>query len=133
MQTVLLKGLNWAATENDPEYLGRNAIMALCGATSLFSENGLVSMGIHSGTVYVDCSEAFQNQIAELVTLLFRGLVAADFPFAKWQKTDIAQFSVQHSVPINLTYSCLNGTTTPCGKCESCLERQGLEGIWNET
>jgi 7-cyano-7-deazaguanine synthase len=133
LQTVLLKGLKWAATKNNPEYLGRNAIMALCGATSLPHENGLISMGIHSGTTYVDCSEAFQNQIAELVTLLFRGLVAADFPFAKWQKTDIAQFSFQYNVPVKLTYSCLNGTVPPCGICESCLERQSLAGIWNET
>lgn len=130
LQTVSLKGLKWTATVNNPEYLGRNAIMALCGATALLHQNGLISMGIHSGTNYVDCSEAFQHQINDLIALLFRGLVVADFPFAEWSKTDIAQFSVQYDVPIKLTYSCLNGTTPPCGECESCLERKSLEGIW---
>lgn len=132
LQTVLLKGLSWTTTENNPEYPGRNAIIALCGATSLPHENGLISMGIHAGTNYVDCSEAFQVQIADLIALLFHGLVAVDFPFAKWRKADIAQFSIQYNVPIDLTYSCLEGTSPPCSKCESCLERQSLQNFWDK-
>lgn len=126
LQTVLLKGLRWTTTENNPEYSGRNAIMALIGATSLPGENGLISMGIHAGTNYVDCSESFQVQMVDLIALLFRDLVAVDFPFAKWHKTDIAQFSVQYSVPTDLTYSCLEGTSPPCGRCESCIERNSI-------
>ncbi len=133
LQTVLLKGLRWTVTENNPEYPGRNAIMALFGATSLPSENGLLSMGIHAGTNYADCSESFQIQIADLIALLFHGLIAVDFPFMQWRKADIAQFSVQYSVPINLTYSCLEGTSPPCGRCESCLERQSIQNIWDNT
>jgi 7-cyano-7-deazaguanine synthase len=132
LQTIQIKGLKWKADKNNPEYPGRNAIMALCGATSLFHESGLISMGIHAGTNYVDCSEAFQQQIANMIALLFHGAVAVDFPFATWSKADIAQFSVQYDAPIQLTYSCLEGTQPPCGKCESCLERQSLQNLWSE-
>lgn len=132
LRTISIKGFKWAVDENSTEYPGRNAILALFGGASLQHDNGLISMGIHSGTNYVDCSEAFQEQITNLTSLLFQGIVAIDFPFAKWRKTDIAQFSVQYDVPINLTYSCLEGSASPCGKCESCLERQNLQHIWGK-
>lgn len=129
LQTVLLKGFKWTASDENPEYLGRNAIMALLGAISLSHENGLISMGIHAGTDYVDCSETFQGQITDLIALLFHGLVGIDFPFAKWHKAEIAQFSVQYGVPTDITYSCLEGTSPPCGRCESCVERNRVQNF----
>ncbi len=130
LQQVSLKGLAWnSAIGHETEYPGRNAILALTGAASLSPNNGLVSMGIHAGTDYVDCSESFRNDIADMINLLFHGIVAADFPFGKWLKQDIAQYCVQYDVPVKLTYSCLEGTEPPCGKCESCLDRQGLQSI----
>lgn len=129
LQTVSLKGLKWRVTLDVPEYLGRNAILALLGTTSLHIENGLVAMGIHSGTDFVDCSETFQSQIEDMIELLSHGLIKVDFPFGRWRKQDIAQFCVQYSVPVELTYSCLRGTTIPCGTCASCKERRKLYHI----
>lgn len=129
LKTMSLKDVHWDTDNVDMEYLGRNAILTFLGAIVLTKTHGLVSMGIHAGTDYIDCSEAFQKQIGDLVQLLSHGLIEVDFPFGTWLKEDVAQFCIKYKVPINLTYSCLAGTNPPCGKCVSCLDRAKLNEI----
>ena len=74
--------------------------------------NGLISMGIHSGTNYYDCSEAFLREINRILEGYSDGRVVLAAPFLKWDKRMIYDYILDNGLPIHLTYSCENGTDT---------------------
>ena len=110
------------------EIRGRNGflIMAMMLANPDFK--GLVSLGIHSGVPYYDCSKLFANKIAILVTEYSDGRLKLDFPFIDWDKKMIYSYCKDMGVPVHLTHSCEN-SDEPCGKCQSCLDRSALNVI----
>jgi len=108
------------------EILGRNALLVLIVIMIHPKYKGLISLGIHSGTPYYDCSEEFVNLINDLLKGYSNGEILLDAPFLKWNKNMIIQYCKDHNVPIDLTYSCENGEEHPCGRCLSCLDRRIL-------
>jgi 7-cyano-7-deazaguanine synthase len=110
----------------DGEIQGRNAFLVMAALLSNPTAKGLVAIGIHSGTFYYDCSELFVKSINSVLNGYTSGQLTLDAPFIKWDKRMIFNFCSENSVPIDLTYSCENGTDIPCGKCRSCLDRSAL-------
>lgn len=110
------------------EIKGRNAflIMAAILANSDFA--GLISLGIHAGVPYYDCSKEFLKTTNKLVTDLSDGGIRLDAPFINWDKKMIVSFCKDFGVPLHMTYSCENGDE-PCGKCLSCFDRRALNVI----
>ncbi len=106
------------------EIIGRNAFLIL--STIMFNPNfkGIISLGIHSGTPYYDCSESFLKTMNDLLTGYFNGSILLDAPFITWNKRMIINYCFDNDIPIGLTYSCEKGTYPPCGKCLSCLDRK---------
>ena len=123
---VSITGIKWNIQNND-EIIGRNLLLASLAIGNFPDENGLVSMGIHSGTGYFDCSVEFIEKLNEIAEIVSGGLISCDFPFASWHKTEIMEFCINSSIPLDKTYSCIKGTTPPCGKCLSCLDRINFE------
>lgn len=70
---------------------------------------GLISIGIHSGTNYSDCSELFVDKLQNIFDLYCDGKISIDAPFLEWTKSDIWKFATENDVPIHLTYSCEKG------------------------
>lgn len=118
----LLK-LSGASIEPSWEIRGRNAffILAVLMAKPTFA--GLLSLGIHSGSSYYDCSQRFIKLMSNLVSDYTQGTVQLDLPLIGMDKAGIVQYCKSHKVPLELTYSCQVGSVPPCGKCPSCKDR----------
>jgi 7-cyano-7-deazaguanine synthase len=105
---------------------GRNALLLVAALMSFDAESGLISLGIHAGTPYPDCSAAFVDQVQSIYDAYCAGQVRIDAPFATWTKSEIYDFAVKRRLPLHLTYSCLLGRRRPCGSCESCKDLEAL-------
>ncbi len=111
---------------SEGEIMGRNASLLMLALMYKPIEYGIIAIGIHSGTPYYDCSEAFLNEVGRLSENYSGGKIKFEAPFVKWDKRMILKYCRENDVPLNLTYSCEAGTNPPCGKCSSCRDRKAL-------
>jgi 7-cyano-7-deazaguanine synthase len=124
--TLRKAGLSGSRPSGPGELLGRNAFL-IC--TALFLNGGqshLLGLGLHAGTPYYDCSEAFVAAIAKLVAEQTDGRVSVVAPFLTWTKKDVYDYFISAGLPIEVTYSCEAGTEPTCGRCASCRDRKAL-------
>lgn len=108
------------------EIKGRNAFLIFAVLLNYSKLQGLISLGIHSGTSYYDCSEHFSKNIQKILDGYTNGQLVLDTPFLKWDKKMVYNYCKINEIPIHLTYSCENGTDEPCGICNSCKDRRAL-------
>lgn len=108
------------------EIRGRNAFLILAALLYYPRFKGIISLGIHTGTPYYDCSERFIRDVAPTIEGSTGGEVRIDAPFLAWDKLTMYAYCKEKGVPIHLTYSCESGTDPPCGKCLSCKDREAL-------
>jgi 7-cyano-7-deazaguanine synthase len=108
------------------ELVGRNAMLIFSALFLTRGRPGLLATGLHAGTPYFDCSNAFLSQTARLVSEHTDGRVSLIAPFIEWSKKDIFDYFKRERLPIDLTYSCEAGTDPVCGRCASCRDRQAL-------
>jgi 7-cyano-7-deazaguanine synthase len=108
------------------ELVGRNAFLVFAALFLTRARPGLLAMGLHAGTPYYDCSEAFAKDIGKLVAAHTDGKVSFVVPFLTWNKTEVHEYFVTTGIDISLTYSCEAGTEPPCGQCASCNDRKAL-------
>jgi 7-cyano-7-deazaguanine synthase len=113
-----------SAAGKNGEFVGRNALLVLSAISFLDKESRLISLGIHSGTFYYDCSPVFTHHMQNILDGYFGGTVILDTPFLGFSKSDIISWSRNKQLPLELTYSCQRGSTIPCGECLSCAERK---------
>jgi 7-cyano-7-deazaguanine synthase len=110
----------------DGEIIGRNAFLIFSSLMMKRDFQGVIALGIHSGTPYYDCTEQFVNRINGLLEDYSTGTIILDAPFLKWDKKMILLYCRENNVPIYLTYSCERGGEQPCGICLSCRDRMVL-------
>ncbi len=122
LKRVRVVGLKFPAGE----IRGRNALFLLLGLMGYEQRVGLVSLGIHAGTSYTDCSSLFVRRVQRVYDIYSGGQVRIDTPFARWSKRDIYDLAVKRNLPLHLTYSCLRGKKSPCGLCEACKDIEAL-------
>lgn len=108
------------------EIVGRNALLIFSALMLLKPKSGIITLGVHSGTPYYDCSENFIRKANAIVSEYTDGRVELMTPFLTWHKQDIIFYCQQNKIPLKLTYSCEKGTMPPCGKCLSCIDRGEL-------
>jgi 7-cyano-7-deazaguanine synthase len=108
------------------EIAGRNAFLIF--ASLLFGPQltGMLVLGIHSGSIYYDCSEHFVSHLSDVLSGYRGGEVVLATPLLTWTKQDIYDFCVEQRVPTHLTWSCELGPSHPCGHCLSCKDRERL-------
>ncbi|MFY1110779.1 MAG: 7-cyano-7-deazaguanine synthase [Methanosarcinaceae archaeon] len=105
---------------------GRNGFLIMAALLSNPGFQGLISLGIHSGTPYYDCSPSFVQSLNSIIEEYTEGKIKLDVPFLTWDKKMIYDFCKDENIPIHLTYSCERGGHKPCGRCLSCLDRSAL-------
>jgi 7-cyano-7-deazaguanine synthase len=110
------------------EIKGRNAFLIMAALLANSDFVGLISLGVHAGVPYYDCSKGFIEKINALVMDYSDGQIKIDAPFINWDKKMIISYCRDFEVPMHLTYSCENGNE-PCGNCLSCLDRSALNVI----
>jgi len=102
---------------------GRNNFLLSIALMNFQYSNGLISLGIHSGTDLPDCSKDFVQKEQEIFDVYSSGNITIDCPFVDMTKRDIFEFCIINKLPLNLTYSCENGSAKqPCGKCSTCKD-----------
>lgn len=104
------------------ELTGRNAFLLFASVLLGGCRDGLLAMGLHSGTPYYDCSPAFVERADILLNESTNGRVSLIAPFVHWSKNDIYSYFTNANLPVSKTYSCEAGNT-PCLSCASCLDR----------
>jgi 7-cyano-7-deazaguanine synthase len=108
------------------EIAGRNGFLIFSALTLAGVQRGVLAMGIHAGTPYYDCSLDFARRISNLVEGYTDGCLQLLFPLIEWSKPEIVAYAHEHGLPVRRTYSCEAGTSPPCGKCYSCLDRRSI-------
>ncbi|KGK98224.1 hypothetical protein LI82_10925 [Methanococcoides methylutens] len=118
---------NFSNNFSNGEITGRNGFLVLSAIMANPHFKGLLSLGIHSGVPYYDCTPAFVHDMNRIVESYTDGQVNLDAPFLNWDKLMVYDYCKNEDVPVNLTYSCENGRFKPCGQCLSCLDRRILD------
>lgn len=107
--------------------MGRNGFLIFSAA--MWSQGrGLIGIGLHAGTPYVDSSEEFLVGINQLVIDSTQNTQRVDAPFITWSKGQVWRYAIDSGVPIDLTYSC-EASEYPCGNCASCQDRALLDVV----
>ncbi len=102
---------------------GRNAFLLHTALMAATFKKGIVAIGIHSGTAYLDCSDYFLRQMQSSFDVYTNGRISISAPFLHWTKREIWEYCLQVGVPFELTYSCEAGHEHACGRCLSCVDR----------
>jgi 7-cyano-7-deazaguanine synthase len=119
--------LSWSGQKKQAGLIiGRNAFLLFAALMEVPVEARIIAAGIHSGTTYYDCSQSFIRRIQFLFDSYTGGIVQVGTPFLKWSKRDVWAYCKTHRVPLELTYSCENGSAQPCGECLSCQDLEIL-------
>jgi len=124
MQATKLTGADDIRSGEIP---GRNAMLIFSAVFLTRAQPGLLAIGIHAGTPYFDCSAAFLDSAARLVSEQTDGRLSLVAPFLQWSKRDVFDYFKKSRLPLTLTYSCEAGTNPPCGVCASCEDRGALK------
>jgi 7-cyano-7-deazaguanine synthase len=127
---IPLDVFRWLGATKRPGLVrGRNAFLLLAALMELPTNSQLAAIGIHAGTDYSDCSQAFLNEVQLLYDRYTGGEVIASAPFLAWTKPAIWSFAKECGVPLRLTWSCEADSRQPCGECSSCRDREALDAL----
>ena len=104
----------------------RNMIMiSIATGWAIATGYDSVAFGAHSGeyTPYPDCQPAFAIAINSATQVCDYSPIEVLAPFVNWSKADIVRRGIDLRVNFELTWSCYEGGTKPCGRCSTCLDR----------
>lgn len=106
---------------------GRNLLLFAISLSSFPFTKGIISLGIHSGSIYPDCSQTFVDLSQRMLDLYTGGNMILDCPLLNMNKQDIYNSFLKIGIPIGLTYSCELGGEIPCGECITCKDIKKLQ------
>lgn len=108
---------------------GRNAFFIFSALMNFKKDNGIIGLGIHSGTGYYDCSREFVVEVQKILDQYSQGTIKVGVPFLNLSKKEIWEYCRLEKVPIGLTYSCELGKRQPCGNCRTCKDLEAIYAI----
>lgn len=108
------------------EIPGRNLLLVSLGLMTFGTSANLVALGIHEGSPYFDCGNAFVQLCERLLEGYTDGRVRLAVPFLDLCKAQVWAICKQNRVPVHLTWSCEAGSERPCGSCLSCRDKEAL-------
>lgn len=119
--------LEYKFKKRKDEYIGRNAIFILMALSFSISEDiKRIAIGINKTSHYYDCSKNFLIDIQRIIDGYYSGTHQVEAPFLQLTKFQIIKYCIEKEIPLELTYSCLRKENLPCGECEACIDRRGL-------
>jgi len=108
------------------EIAGRNSLLVVLALMHIGPESGVIYLGVHAGTSYVDCSPGFVDSQQLVLDQYSSGRVQLSTPFIRASKREIWDLAHELEISIGHTYSCELGRNQPCGECRSCLDIEAL-------
>lgn len=134
-QPQLFEGRSVDEIKKDKEGYGqtvyvpfRNAIF-LSFAVAWAETAGASRVGIGvKGGVGFDVSLDFVKAFGEMVRVGSRdgSRISVEAPLVGRSKDEIVKYALDHDF-LDLCYSCYQGTSPPCGGCDTCVERRAAE------
>jgi 7-cyano-7-deazaguanine synthase len=121
LRELLIEGLAVGAGEIQARNLTLLALAAISGTAELKS----ITIAVHAGTPYWDCSPTFLNQAQALIGGGRPNPVEIHAPFVHLDKPAVAVYALDNTIPIGLTYSC-EAACIPCGTCLSCGDKEAV-------
>ncbi len=106
----------------------RNGLFISAAASIAIAQDcSLLYYGAHrddaAGAAYPDCSEEFQQAMAEAIWQGSGGQLRLEAPFIQDTKAGVVARGLALQVPYQLTWSCYVGQELPCGLCGTCRDR----------
>ncbi len=126
---VILSGLTSDALhiKDDAFTPTRNLLFLVVGAAYAFQVGAnAVSIGILSEefSLFPDQTQAFIGKAEDTIHTALGRHIKVSAPLSAFSKADVVALAREKE--ISGTYSCHQGSLTPCGMCISCLEFRGL-------
>lgn len=126
---VILSGLTSDALhiKDDAFTPTRNLLFLVAGAAYAFQVGAnAVSIGILSEefSLFPDQTQAFIGKAEDAIHTALGRHIKVSAPLSAFSKADVVALAREKG--ISGTYSCHQGSLTPCGMCISCLEFRGL-------
>jgi 7-cyano-7-deazaguanine synthase len=118
---LLLSGLHFESGE----IRGRNTFFLHAALLALDTEGSVVTIAMHSGTPYRDCTPDFVELMQRSYEFHTAGAVTLAVPFIDLVKSEVFDLALELKVPLQLTHSC-EASNRPCRQCLSCLDREAL-------
>jgi len=104
----------------------RNMVMlSIATAFAIASHSDFVGYAAHAGdhAIYPDCRPEFVTAMGEAIRLCDDHKVSIYTPYIDLTKAQILEEGLYRNVPYQLTWTCYEGLSFPCGKCGTCVER----------
>ena len=107
------------------EIPGRNAFLLHAAMLAVGRIPCVVTIGVHAGTPYRDCTEDFLDVMRRSYEFHSGGTLTLAAPFIDRLKSEVFDLALDLGVPLALTYSC-EVDNRPCHECASCRDREML-------
>lgn len=104
------------------EVPGRNAALLSIALLDWAPDPGGVTIGVHAGTSYSDCTPAFVDAMQQVFDIYRDGSVRVLAPFVNWRKEEVYAQIRQDPDLIRMCYVCDLGSEPECGTCPSCSD-----------
>lgn len=106
----------------------RNGLFLASAASIALSKGcSIIYYGAHSddaaGNAYPDCSSRFNNAMNEAIIAGSGEQLKIEAPFIDMTKSQVVAEGLKLGVPYEYTWSCYEGSSVPCGKCATCIDR----------
>ncbi|WP_372519615.1 7-cyano-7-deazaguanine synthase QueC [Candidatus Ruminimicrobiellum ovillum] len=104
---------------------GRNTIFlsyAISYAETIKAKKIFLGINAVDFSSYPDCTPQYLKSMQQVMKALNNGIEICA-PIEKYSKAQIIKLGTKLKVPYEKTWSCYNGKTKPCGKCDSCKLR----------
>jgi len=104
---------------------GRNTIFlsyAIAYAETIKAENIFLGINAVDFSSYPDCTPQYLKAMQQVLKTLNNN-IKIQAPIEYFSKKEIIELGLKLKVPYQYTWSCYNGKTKPCGKCDSCKLR----------
>jgi len=106
----------------------RNGLFLSYAAAAAISVGAnVIYYGAHAddaaGRAYPDCTPAFETAMN---TAIYEGsghTCCLEAPLLNFTKTEVVRTGLRLHAPYELTWSCYEGGTRPCGVCGTCIDR----------
>jgi 7-cyano-7-deazaguanine synthase len=101
-------------------------LLAAAASVAIAKKCDSVAYGAHAGDhdIYPDCRPEFINTMQQAFLQCDWNPLELLVPFQNWTKGAIAKEGVRLGVPYELTWTCYEGKSRPCGLCGACCERR---------
>lgn len=107
----------------------RNGLFLSSAASIALSKGcSVIYYGAHSddaaGNAYPDCSSDFNDAMNRAIYIGSGEALKIEAPFVNLSKADVVKKGLELKVPFEMTWSCYEGGSEPCGKCGTCIDRK---------